>query len=113
MQLKPVTYSDNDRIRELEDELSLREREIRLLKETAEAVNSELHLDTLLQLVAERARDLIQAETVLIPVLDYVCELYTYKAGSGKDAEEIVGESLPLEFGICGNHGHLQERGGV
>ena len=102
MQLKLAEYSTDHCIQELEHELRLREREIRLLKETSEAVNSQLHLDTLLQMVAEQARDLIQAETVLIPVLDYVCGQYTYKAGSGKNADEIVGESLPLEFGICG-----------
>jgi diguanylate cyclase (GGDEF)-like protein len=102
MQLKLIPNTSDHRARELEQELRLREREILLLKETAEAVNSQLHLDSLLQMVAEQARSLIQAETVLIPVLDYECEQYTYKAGSGRDADEIVGESLPLEFGICG-----------
>jgi diguanylate cyclase (GGDEF)-like protein len=95
-------YIHDQCIQELEHELRLREREILLLRETAEEVSRQLHLDKLLPLVAERARDLISAETVLIPVLDGDCEHYTYRAGSGKDAAEIIGETLPLELGICG-----------
>lgn len=86
----------------LEDELRKREAEITLLKETAEAISSQLDLDTVFQIVADRARELIQAETLLIPVLDEECQEYTYKAGCGKNAEEIVGESLPIDYGICG-----------
>ncbi len=89
-------------VQELEHELYLREFDIQLLKETAEAVSSHLHLDQLFQLVTERARNLIQAETVLLPILDRDCGQYTYAAGCGRNADEIVGESLPLEFGICG-----------
>jgi hypothetical protein len=37
-----------------EYELGLRKHEIRILKETAEAFSSQLHLDKLFQLVAER-----------------------------------------------------------
>ncbi|MBE9515636.1 MAG: bifunctional diguanylate cyclase/phosphodiesterase [Proteobacteria bacterium] len=79
-----------------------REREIAMLKEIADAVSSQLNLETVFQLVAERARDLIDAETLLIPLLDEDCEQYTYRAGCGKDSDEIVGESLPIDFGICG-----------
>jgi diguanylate cyclase (GGDEF)-like protein len=97
-----ATYVTELRIQELEHELRLREREILLLRETAEEVSRQLHLDRLLPLIAERARDLINAETVLIPVLNHECREYTYRAGSGKDVEEIIGETLPLELGICG-----------
>ena len=90
------------RVQALELQLALREYEIRLLKETADALTGQLHLDRLLELVTDRARELIQAETVLIPILDEDCQTYTYRAGSGKHSEEIIGEALPLEFGICG-----------
>lgn len=89
-------------IRQLEQELRQREREIELLKETVNAIGSELDLGKVLQLVAERARDLIHAETLLIPILDRDCQHYTYQAGSGRNAGEIVGQSLPLDFGVCG-----------
>lgn len=90
------------RFQQLELELRLREREIELLKETVSAINSQLDLDTVFHLVADRARELIHAETLLIPVLDTDCQHYTYRAGAGRNADEIVGESLPLDFGVCG-----------
>ena len=55
-----------------------------------------------LQLIAERARTLIQAETLLIPILSPDLSEYTYRAGCGKNAEEIVGTTLPRDYGICG-----------
>lgn len=94
--------SEEHRILFLESELRDREFEIALLKETAEAVSSELDLEKVLQLVADHARKLILAETVLIPILNEDSTEYTYRAGCGKNADEIVGESLPLEFGVCG-----------
>lgn len=94
--------SPEQRILALESELHDRAVEIELLKETADAVSSELDLKKVLRLVVERARSLILAETVLIPILDEDCAHYTYQAGCGKNADEIVGESLPLDLGVCG-----------
>jgi len=94
--------SEEQRIFLLESELRDREFEIALLKETAVAVSSELDLEKVLQLVADHARKLILAETVLIPILNEDSTEYTYRAGCGKNADEIVGQSLPLEFGVCG-----------
>ena len=90
------------RIYLLEGELHDREIEISLLKETAEKLASELDLEKVFQLAVERARKLIMAETVLLPLLNENGTHYTYRAGRGKNAEEIVGATLPLEFGICG-----------
>ena len=95
-------HDDQQRIKFLEVELRKRETEIALLKETSDAVSSELNFDSVLAIIAERAQRLINAETVLIPILDEALAQYTYKAGCGKNAEEIVGESLPLTLGICG-----------
>ncbi len=86
----------------LESELRDREIEVSLLKETAEAISSELDLQKVFQLAVERARNLIMAETVLLPVLDENGTEYTYRAGCGKNSDEIVGQSLPLELGVCG-----------
>ncbi len=94
--------TDPERLEVLERALAEREREIELLKETAFAVGSELRLERVLELIAQRARQLIDAETVLVPILDRACQQYTYRAGAGANAAEIVGESLPLDFGICG-----------
>ncbi|MBI3545723.1 MAG: sensor domain-containing diguanylate cyclase [Gammaproteobacteria bacterium] len=94
--------SPQHRILALQSELRDRAVEIELLKETADAVSSELDLKKVLALIVERARSLIMAETVLIPILDADCAHYTYQAGCGKNADEIVGESLPLDLGVCG-----------
>jgi diguanylate cyclase (GGDEF)-like protein len=87
---------------ELEKNLIHREAEIELLQQTFAEIGSELCLVRVFQIVAERAQTLIQAETLLIPILDESCSSYTYRGGAGKNASEIVGESLPLDFGICG-----------
>jgi diguanylate cyclase (GGDEF)-like protein len=90
------------RIEALEATLRQREHEIALLRETAFAVGSELELDKVFALIVDRARELIGAETVLLPLLNRDCDEYTYRAGSGANVDEIVGESLPLDFGVCG-----------
>jgi len=84
--------------------LTLREKEseIELLQQTFTEIGSELDLERIFQVVSDRARELIQADTVLIPLLDDNNSTYTYRGGSGVNSDEIVGESLPLEFGVCG-----------
>lgn len=82
--------------------LQQKETEIGLLQQTFTEIGSELDLNKVFQIVSERALELINAETILIPLLDDNCETYTYRGGSGKNADEIVGESLPLEYGVCG-----------
>jgi diguanylate cyclase len=87
---------------DLKKELQNREAEIELLQETFAEIGSELDLEKVFQIVADRARELIHADTLLIPILDDSCSTYTYRGGSGKNSNEIVGESLPLDFGVCG-----------
>jgi diguanylate cyclase (GGDEF)-like protein len=97
-----VAKESNSNIIDLSRTLQEKETEIDLLQQTFTEIGSELDLDKVFQIVSERARALINAETVLIPLLDDNCETYTYRGGAGKNADEIVGESLPLEFGVCG-----------
>ena len=87
---------------DLNQTLRDREIEIDLLQKTFADIGSELDLDRVFQIVSERARALVGAETLLVPILDENCDTYTYRGGSGNNADEIVGESLPLEFGVCG-----------
>ena len=86
----------------LREELSARESEIALLLETSQAIGSELDLDKVFATIAERARLLIKADTVLVVLLSDDKSAYTYRAGTGLNAEEIVGQTLPIEFGLCG-----------
>lgn len=100
-----MTQSTDDaenRIAALDAQLRQREHEIALLRETAFAIGSELDLDKVFALIVDRVRELIGAETVLLPLLNRDCDEYTYRAGSGANVGEIVGESLPLDFGVCG-----------
>ncbi len=93
---------NNLNVSDLRESLLHREAEIDLLQHTFTEIGSELELDRVFQIVAERARELVKAETLLIPILDENCVTYTYRAGSGINTEEIVGESLPLDYGVCG-----------
>lgn len=91
-----------DEFAALRAELRQRDKEIALLRETTQAIGSELDLDKVFALIADRARALIDAETVLVPIIDQDRNHYTYRAGVGAQSDEIVGESLPLEYGVCG-----------
>jgi len=96
------TRSTEEKIAELEAQIRQREDEIALLRETTYAIGSELDLDTVLGLIAKHAQSLLQAETVLVPIIDSGQHEYTYRAGAGKYADEVIGESLPLDIGVCG-----------
>ncbi|MGD8934073.1 MAG: hypothetical protein PVF35_04795, partial [Gammaproteobacteria bacterium] len=98
----PDKVGNNLNVSDLRESLLHREAEIDLLQQTFTDIGSELDLDRVFQIVAERARELVKAETLLIPILDENCETYTYRAGSGINIDEIVGESLPLDYGVCG-----------
>ena len=94
--------NNNRNVSDLRESLQHREAEIDLLQRTFTEIGSELDLANLFQIVADRARELVKAETLLIPILDQNCETYTYRAGAGTNVDEIVGESLPLDYGVCG-----------
>ena len=93
---------ENLNISDLRESLLHREAEIDLLQQTFAEIGSELDLEKVFQIVAERARELVKAETLLIPIIDQRCESYSYQAGSGSNTDEIVGATLPLDFGVCG-----------
>ena len=102
MKNKELENSLDHQVIRLQAELYDRDQQIALFKEVVTAVRERLDLETIFRMVATFAQGLIRAETVLIPVLDDNCSTYTYRAGSGLNAEEIVGESLDLSMGICG-----------
>ena len=87
---------------DLSRSLQQKETEIELLQQTFTEIGSELDLDRVFQIASERARELINADTLLIPILDDDCKTFTYRGGAGNSAEEIIGESLPIKFGVCG-----------
>jgi len=97
-ELKNSPSNTTDFRKELKD----REAEIDLLQQTFRLVASELDIDKIFTSVSQRALQLVQAETLLIPILDKNASTYTYRGGAGKYAAEIIGESLPLDYGVCG-----------
>ncbi|BCB27850.1 hypothetical protein SKTS_27360 [Sulfurimicrobium lacus] len=99
---KPLAQTTNTQVIKLEEELYKRNQQIALFKEVVMAVRERFDVEGIFDMVASFAQGLIKAETVLIPVLDDNCTTYTYRAGCGLNAEEIVGESLDINLGICG-----------
>ncbi|VAW75955.1 diguanylate cyclase/phosphodiesterase (GGDEF & EAL domains) with PAS/PAC sensor(s) [hydrothermal vent metagenome] len=98
-------YSDDttrNHIRELEDKLQQKAAELALLTEISEIVASEAGLGTMFSMIAERARVLLGAVTVTIPLLSRDQTHYTYRAAAGLHAEELAGAELPIEVGLCG-----------
>lgn len=89
-------------ILDLSRSLQQKETEIELLQQTFTEIGSELDLEKIFRIVSERALELIDAETLLIPLLDDNCETYTYRGGAGKNTAEIIGEALPIDLGVCG-----------
>ncbi len=102
--MRPQADSNTrNRIRELEERLHQKEAELALLTEIAEIVaSSDDGLDTAFVIIAERARTLLGAKTVTIPLLAADQTSYTYRAAAGLNAEELTGAELPIEVGLCG-----------
>jgi hypothetical protein len=69
-----VAKENNSNIIDLSRSLHEKETEIDLLQQTFTEIGSELDLDKVFKIVSERACELINAETVLIPLLDENCE---------------------------------------
>jgi|GEM_PF-1609335 len=86
---------------DIEKELTLCKRELAAIKAITAALIKSDFLE-LLQLIAEHTQKLLDVETVLIPIINNEQTAYTYHAAVGKNTEEIIGESLPINFGICG-----------
>jgi diguanylate cyclase (GGDEF)-like protein len=91
-----------DMIRELERQLHQKEAEIAMLREITTVIGGETNLQKVFNLVADSARDLIKAETVTIPILANDQSSYVYRAAAGRNAEELINATLPIEIGICG-----------
>lgn len=92
--------------RETQDSLQIRlrqrEAEIEMLREVSDVIGGTYSLQKVFDLVADRARNLIDAETVTIPILTPDQSTYTYRAAVGEHADELISATLPLEIGVCG-----------
>jgi diguanylate cyclase (GGDEF)-like protein len=98
---KAVPAAQNE-LRELQSRLEEKEAEIAMLMEITEVIGSEYNLQKVFDLVAARARELLHAETVTVPILSPDQSSYCYRAAAGANAEELKFAELPIETGICG-----------
>lgn len=99
---RKVVPAAQDELRELQSRLEEKQAEIAMLREISEVIGSEYKLQKVFDLVAARARDLLHAETVTIPVLSADQKTYCYRAATGVNAEDLKFAELPIEIGICG-----------
>ncbi len=97
MTTQQCTTKDEDCIR-----LKNCEFQLGVIRELGEAILSNVALYEVLQMVADRAREMVAADTVLVPMLLPGGGEYIYSAASGKDAEAIRGVSFPTRTGMCG-----------
>ncbi len=63
---------------------------------------SELDLARVYEQVAVTAREIVDAETVIVPMLNEARDAYTYVAASGVDAEAVRGTVFKSHIGMCG-----------
>lgn len=76
--------------------------EATLLLGLGEQIVAELDPDKVLALVADTACHVIQAETLVVPMLDEDRRAYTYLAASGAHASSLRGVTRPIHEGACG-----------
>ncbi len=102
------TQAENELLRSALDQAEcgralLRQREdFSLMLEVSKLILAELDLEKALQLVADKAREIVHAELVLVPMLNEERSRYVYLAASGEDAERARGVGLAVELGMCG-----------
>ncbi len=76
--------------------------ELALLLGMGERLVAELDLDNVLALVADAACQVVQAETLVVPMIDRDRQTFTYQAASGEYGAMIRGATFPIHEGACG-----------
>ncbi len=87
---------------DLEKKLQQTRLQLDVLKMISDELSTELDLDKLLDLVAVKARGLIDAESMVVPIINSDRKSYTYRAASGMNAGEIIAMKFPVSVGMCG-----------
>jgi len=76
--------------------------ELTLLLGLGERLVAELNLDSVLALVADAACQVVEAETLVVPMIDPDRQTFTYQAASGEYATTVLGASYQIHEGACG-----------
>ncbi|NOY52123.1 MAG: PAS domain S-box protein [Deltaproteobacteria bacterium] len=83
-------------------ELLRQRKEFSQILKVSQKVVSELNLQKVLNLVAESAREIIEADTLVVPILNKTRDHYIYMAAEGEGAEEFTKLRYKIHVGMCG-----------
>ena len=86
----------------LEEQREERQRELDMLTEILQVAGGAQQLDTVLNQLADCARDLLQAGTVAIPILSSEHTRYRYRAVAGGQTQQLLDQECPVSEGLCG-----------
>jgi len=89
-------------ISELQQQLAKAREHLDIIKMVTEELVTELDFDKLIVSIADKAREIIQAETLVIPIINSDANTYTYKAAVGNNASSILNQTFPISVGMCG-----------
>ncbi len=91
-----------DELNDITGPPALTSKEMELLLALGENLVSELNLEHLLVSVAEAARQVVNAETLVVPLIDPDRRTFTYGAAHGKFASMLLNQTFPIQEGPCG-----------
>lgn len=97
-----MPIKSREEIEHLQQQLNVARRQLELIKMVTDELITELDLDKLLNSVAVKAREIISAATLTIPIINSKKDKYTYQAVAGKNAEDILNVTFPVSSGMCG-----------
>jgi PAS domain S-box-containing protein len=86
----------------LKEENRQQQEEFSQLLSISKLVVSELDVKKVFDLVAKNVRQIVNADLVLVPMLNKERDHYTYVAGSGADAALVCGTTHKATVGMCG-----------
>ena len=84
------------------EQSQLQARVMTALAESAFALNSTLRLDQVLQRILDQTAQAMQAENILLGLIDEVKNELVFQAAAGKAAKTLMGTRMPLGKGIAG-----------
>ncbi len=86
----------------LYDESQRQARVMTALAENALTLNASLHLDQVLQRILDQTGHALQAQVVLLALVDEIRQELTYRAATGEIASKVIGFRQPIGQGVAG-----------
>jgi signal transduction histidine kinase len=93
----------------LDAEMEERARQLAVLNEVGSAINSSLDLQTVLQMITEKATEILEAESGSLFLTDEETEELVFQVAVGPSAGDLVGMRLAPGTGIVGRTAQTQE----